>query len=69
MPSATGPEDPRIVGEVWPLELIARDSDPGDDALDSTISSQRLHLARPALFEPATRSGTPTFGEFLVSWR
>ena len=32
MPGAAGPEDPRIVGEVWPLELIARESDPGAPA-------------------------------------
>ena len=38
MPGAAGPEDRRIVGKVWPLELIARESDPGDNALDSTIS-------------------------------
>ena len=38
MPGATGPEDRRIVGKVWPLELIALESDPGDNALDSTIS-------------------------------
>jgi hypothetical protein len=38
MPGAPLPEDRRIVGKVWPLELIARESNPGDDALDSTIS-------------------------------
>jgi hypothetical protein len=27
MPGAIGPEDRRIVGKVWPLELIARESD------------------------------------------
>ena len=32
MPGAAGPEDARIVGEVWPLELIARESDPGEEA-------------------------------------
>jgi hypothetical protein len=38
MPGAPGPEDWRIVSKVWPLELIAREGNPGDDALDSIIS-------------------------------
>jgi hypothetical protein len=35
IPGATGPGDRRIVGKVWPLELIARESDPGVGALAS----------------------------------
>ena len=58
-----------MVGKVWPLELIARESNPDDDALDFDHLLTAAPFARPALFEPATRSGTPTFGEFLVSWQ
>ena len=158
MSGAARLEDPRIVGEVWPLELIARESDPGAPAAVDALAdfgqaspanpgsrrrltmklgaepmetphfgaiagvsrsrstrwsiqahcqrsyvrveilkNESLHAqgraggrqndffdlrltqfdhfvaattpARPALLEPAARSSTPTFGEFLVSWR
>jgi hypothetical protein len=72
MPGAAGPEVPRIVGEVWPLELIARESDPGAPAAVDALapfgqaSPRRARQygsgRRPTMKLGAEPMETPRFG-------
>ena len=65
MPVAAGPGDPRIVGEVWPLELIARESHPGVVALapfGQASAPNPGSRRRPTMKLGAEPMETPRFG-------
>ena len=47
MPRYAGPEGPRIMREVWPLELIAGESDPPRKAVPETGNLVRLAMRVP----------------------